>query len=115
MRGGLHTLKSIANNAEIDVIWEKFQETLEPLRAQLNAALGKQWEEWEIPPARPGDSASGPWCGETQYRSLSHPGRSCYPEGFRGHAAQSPVARAHRRCALSFVESRRPASTQWQS
>ena len=26
------TLKSIANNAEIDVIWEKFQETLEPLR-----------------------------------------------------------------------------------
>ena len=27
------TLKSIANNAEIDVIWEKFQETLEPLRS----------------------------------------------------------------------------------
>ena len=26
------TLKSIANNAEIDVIYEKFQETLEPLR-----------------------------------------------------------------------------------
>ncbi|MCY4237645.1 MAG: site-specific DNA-methyltransferase [Rhodospirillaceae bacterium] len=43
------TLKSIANNTEIDVIWEKWQETLEPLRAQLNAALGKQWEEWEIP------------------------------------------------------------------
>jgi adenine-specific DNA-methyltransferase len=43
------TLKSIANNAEIDVIWEKFQAALEPLRAQLNAALGKSWEEWEIP------------------------------------------------------------------
>ena len=43
------TLKSIANNAEIDVIWERFQETLEPLRAQLNAALGESWEEWEIP------------------------------------------------------------------
>lgn len=43
------TLKSIANNAEIDVIWEKFQETLEPLRKQLNSALGKRWEEWEIP------------------------------------------------------------------
>ena len=26
------TLKSIANNAEIDVIWEKWQATLEPLR-----------------------------------------------------------------------------------
>jgi len=43
------TLKSIANNAEIDVIWEKSQETLEPLREQLNSALGKSWEEWEIP------------------------------------------------------------------
>ena len=27
------TLRSIANNAEIDVIWEKFQERLEPLRS----------------------------------------------------------------------------------
>lgn len=43
------TLKSIANNAEIDVIWERFQERLEPLRAQLNKILGKTWEEWEIP------------------------------------------------------------------
>jgi adenine-specific DNA-methyltransferase len=43
------TLKSIANNAEIDVIWEKFQRTLELLRQQLNKSLGKQWEEWEIP------------------------------------------------------------------
>ncbi|HEX9971883.1 MAG TPA: site-specific DNA-methyltransferase, partial [bacterium] len=43
------TLKSIANNAEIDVIWEKYQEKLEPLRDQLNKALGKTWEEWEIP------------------------------------------------------------------
>ena len=43
------TLKSIANNTEIDVIWEKWQETLEPLRAALNTALSKSWEEWEIP------------------------------------------------------------------
>ncbi|MGK2915395.1 MAG: site-specific DNA-methyltransferase, partial [Porticoccaceae bacterium] len=35
------TLKSIANNAEIDVIWDKWQQTLEPLREQLNAALGR--------------------------------------------------------------------------
>ena len=50
------TLKSIANNAEIDVIWEKFQKTLEPLREQLNAAMGKRWEEWEIP-----REAEDPW------------------------------------------------------
>lgn len=43
------TLKSIANNAEIDVIWEKWQERLEPLRAELNQATGKGWQEWEIP------------------------------------------------------------------
>ena len=43
------TLKSIANNAEIDVIWEKFQGSLEPLRDQLNQALGEKWEEWEVP------------------------------------------------------------------
>ena len=49
------TLKSIANNAEIDVNWEKFQETLEPLREQLNSALGMSWEEWEIPRAAEGD------------------------------------------------------------
>ncbi len=43
------TLKSIANNTEIDVIWEEFQGRLEPLREQLNSALGTSWEEWEIP------------------------------------------------------------------
>ena len=43
------TLKSIANNAEIDVIWEKWQATLEPLHEKLNGALGKSWEDWDIP------------------------------------------------------------------
>ena len=43
------TLKSIANNAEIDVIWEKFQGVLEPLREQLNSTLKQKLEEWEIP------------------------------------------------------------------
>jgi len=43
------TLKSIANNAEIDEIWDDFQTRLEPLREQLNTKLKKTWEEWEIP------------------------------------------------------------------
>ncbi len=43
------TLKSIANNTEIDDIHAKFQKTLEPLRTALNDALGTSWEEWEIP------------------------------------------------------------------
>ena len=43
------TLKSIANNAEIDVIHDEYQTKLEPLREALNQALGEQREEWEIP------------------------------------------------------------------
>lgn len=43
------TLKSIANNAEIEVIWDKWQEKLEPLRESLSTALKKKWQEWEIP------------------------------------------------------------------
>ena len=42
-------LKSFALNTEVDVIWEKFQETLEPLHKQLNKTLQQKWEEWEIP------------------------------------------------------------------
>jgi adenine-specific DNA-methyltransferase len=45
------TLKSIANNAEIDVIWDSWQAKLEPLRVALNTALNKSWQEWEIPRA----------------------------------------------------------------
>jgi adenine-specific DNA-methyltransferase len=55
------TLKSIANNAEIDVIWEKFQKTLEPLREQLNASLKQKCEEWEIP-----READTKWAGLTK-------------------------------------------------
>jgi adenine-specific DNA-methyltransferase len=43
------TLKSIANNAEIDVIWDQWQTKLEPLREKLNATLKKSWQEWENP------------------------------------------------------------------
>ncbi len=42
-------LKTIANNSEIDVIWDNYQEKLEPLRAELNEITGSKWEEWEIP------------------------------------------------------------------
>lgn len=68
------TLKSIANNAEIDTIWEGYQARLEPLRAALNAALGTAWEEWQVPrtlpsAVTPGSTrgpASSPGDGEQQ-------------------------------------------------
>jgi len=43
------TLRSIANNAEIDVIWDQWQAKLEPLREKLNAATKNDWQEWEMP------------------------------------------------------------------
>jgi adenine-specific DNA-methyltransferase len=61
------TLKSIANNAEIDVIWEQYEAKLLPLRQKLSQTLPAQWlgtyrkrqkyttevppeiQEWEIP------------------------------------------------------------------
>ena len=61
------TLKSITNNSEIDVIWEKWQETLEPLLEQLDVTVSEEWKvdsrknhhsslstnrplaEWEVP------------------------------------------------------------------
>lgn len=43
------TLKSIANNSEIDVISDKWQEKLGPLREKLNAATKEKRQDWEIP------------------------------------------------------------------
>jgi adenine-specific DNA-methyltransferase len=42
------TLKSIANNAEIDTIWDQYQAELEQKREKLNSTLNKTWQEWEI-------------------------------------------------------------------
>ena len=50
------TLRDIANNSEIDVIYDQFQQEMEPIRVELNSLLETKWEEWEIPRA-PGD----PW------------------------------------------------------
>ena len=58
------TLKSIANNAEIDVTWDQFQETLGSLRQKLNQALGQTWEEWEIP-----READDDWPGQAKLLS----------------------------------------------
>lgn len=43
------SLRGIAHNTEIDVIYDQFQAKLEPIRTQLNAALGQSWQEWEVP------------------------------------------------------------------
>ncbi|GAB6273701.1 MAG: site-specific DNA-methyltransferase [Peptococcaceae bacterium] len=43
------TLKSIANNPDIDGIHSKWQEKLEPLRKKINELLKQSYKEWQIP------------------------------------------------------------------
>lgn len=43
------TIKSIANNPEIDVIYEKHRPKVETALAALNAAIKTSYEEWEVP------------------------------------------------------------------
>ena len=52
------TLRAIANNAEVDIIYEEYQEKLEPLREDLNRVLETTWREWEIP-----WESGNPWPG----------------------------------------------------
>lgn len=52
------TLKAIANNQEIDLIYERWQETLEPLRSRINQTLGKTYQEWEMPLEAEGKAAA---------------------------------------------------------
>ena len=47
------TLKAIANNSEIDTIWEKYEAESERLRRELGAVTGTRdacpYQEWEVP------------------------------------------------------------------
>jgi adenine-specific DNA-methyltransferase len=52
------TLKSIANNPDIDAIHDKWQPQLDALRAEINRAAGERWEEWEVPRTA-GEQGSG--------------------------------------------------------
>ncbi|MDD5325817.1 MAG: site-specific DNA-methyltransferase, partial [Polaromonas sp.] len=64
------TMGSVANNAEIDVIWGKWQATLEPVREKLNAALKTNWQEWEIPREIKNDSVSRTFDGGKEPKAL---------------------------------------------
>jgi adenine-specific DNA-methyltransferase len=83
------TLKSIANNAEIDVIWEEAQQTLEPLRARLNDLLGRTTPSSS--PATPSSSRATPSSlraeGEAIQESQATPSSPVAPASLRRQAA----------------------------
>jgi adenine-specific DNA-methyltransferase len=39
----------VANDTEIDVIWNKYEPIVENSLSRLNASLKKTWKEWEVP------------------------------------------------------------------
>ncbi len=47
---GNNRCRTVANNAEIDTIWEEAQEKLEPLRAEINAMRGRDGSDPDLPP-----------------------------------------------------------------
>ena len=55
------TLRDVANNSEVDVIYQEYQEKLAPLRDELNRTLENEWEEWQIP-----REAEESWSAETK-------------------------------------------------
>ena len=74
------TLKSIANNAEIDVIWDRFQARLEPLRETLNAAL--------FPSPLAGEGLGARRAGEGSLAATPHPSASQTPSPARGEGKE---------------------------
>ncbi len=53
------TLRDIANNEEIDTIYEQWQSYLEERRVWLNSTLSMAWEEWEVPRELPNPADEG--------------------------------------------------------
>ena len=53
------TLKSIANNEEIDQIHAEYQPAIEKLLAEINKVAKKKWQEWELPRAVDGGQSTG--------------------------------------------------------
>ena len=115
------TLKSIANNAEIDVIWEKWQRTLEPLRERLNAARNRTAEggkrdrasAGQAAPAEPSPEATGasdmsPW---EEWQIPRHPETPWDDKAAKEHAkaqdaGKSQKVRAKALAALNAMLSR---------
>jgi adenine-specific DNA-methyltransferase len=68
------TLKSIAQNEEIDVIYAQYQDKLESIRQGINKAAKQKWEDWQIP-REPDDKwppeakrLHGEWCATRRDR-----------------------------------------------
>jgi adenine-specific DNA-methyltransferase len=63
------TLKAIANNEQIDVIYTKWQQKMEPIRKQICGIIGENLEEWELPRIEKADSSTASRQGRDSARN----------------------------------------------
>ena len=68
------TLRSIAHNEEIDEIAARYQPQIDEALAELNEALGKNWQEWEV--SRPVPHPVWPEAAQEAYREVLALGES---------------------------------------
>jgi len=85
------TLKSIAQNPEIDTIAARYQPQIDEALAELNRALGKHWKEWEAP-----REAEASWTEEAQeahqrFWSLKRQKRQKIDESIQRNAPQETL------------------------
>jgi adenine-specific DNA-methyltransferase len=91
------TLKSIANNTEIDDIHARWQPQLDVLRIEINSLAGRTWEEWEIPRELPADvGQQQPTRSRKQERRTS--GQRRFESQVGGMVARAAGAPAGDRC-----------------
>ncbi|WNO53163.1 site-specific DNA-methyltransferase [Stakelama saccharophila] len=104
------TLKSIANNAEIDTIWAGYQEKLEPLRRRINESRGRHYaddaagymrDEPNVAPA-PADADLPPFEEWTMPREPGSPWLDAAADA-RGKAQKSGASSATRAKWLGVV------------
>jgi len=93
------TLKSIANNAEIDVIWENYQQRLEPLRERLNNCWTRA--------GRSGRFLATPWtAGARRRRKRTRSGGNNASHGRSLLTPPSPPRPSSRTCTTSLMKTR---------
>ncbi len=80
------TLKSIANNEEIDAIHAQFAPKLDQALAVLNRAAGQKWEEWEVPHELPKDADSALRTAHSAFWSLRRERQQAIDASIARHA-----------------------------
>ena len=107
------TLRDIANNAEIDVIWEEYQEKLEPLREELNRGVGDRLVKNGRFRATPRS------CGPRMPWNCTGNGGNCASPGRKRSTPPSPPGPSTSTCTTSLTRTAAgcgwPAPSPWRA